>query len=83
MNSRESVRSMLTFDRTPENKGWTTIIKLTSYDNGILNINGQAIGNQFPETHRWLAAMRIAVQIIEEFEVQCTRNPVSSEIVPA
>jgi hypothetical protein len=66
------------FERTPENKGWQTVIKVALYDkNGIININGTPIGPKFNIAHRWLAAMRIASQIVEEFEVQCTQHQAS------
>ena len=74
MNSRKYIRSIMTLDRTPQDKGWVTKIEISCYDKGgILNINGTPIGEKFNEAHRWLAIIRIATQIIEEFEVQCSR----------
>ena len=51
MNSRKYIRSIMTLDRTPQDKGWVTKIEISCYDKGgILNINGTPIGEKFNET---------------------------------
>jgi len=65
-NSTKFIRSLLKVNRTPRNKGMELTIKIGVYDNGMVTVNGSPMssGN---ERATWLAANRVASQMIEIF----------------
>jgi hypothetical protein len=70
-NTREHVRNILDTKPTQEDVGLVCTIKITAYDNGMINVNGSPAGlTKIPgrSSEKWMHATRKVMQILEQFE---------------
>jgi hypothetical protein len=73
-NTLDHVRSLLKLERSAEDKAWVTFIKVAWYEEkDLVTINDTVIGG-LSMPRRWLAAVRLAVQLVEEFEYEVERR---------
>jgi hypothetical protein len=71
MASLESVRDVMDVASTPENVGLTLTVRLTAYDNGLMNVNGRVLrGSHQSEAQGYTNAAVIIAMMIADFQRQ-------------
>jgi hypothetical protein len=59
---------------TAQNKGLELTLRVTAYDNGMVQVDGvpinDIVNDRDPSAHGWLGAAEVAVLIISEFRRQ-------------
>ncbi len=71
MASLDSVRDIMDVRTSPEDVGLTLNISLTSYDNGLMNLNGRVIrGGHQDEVWGYTNAIQIITMMLSQFHRQ-------------
>lgn len=77
-NSVAFIRSLMNVEQTVENKGLAFTIKVSSYDNGMLRINGH--GFRPKGSDATLSVARQILQMLEELQTQMSQRKASYTI---
>ena len=68
---------------TPRGKGLTLTLRVTAYDNGMIEVDGVPVhaAPAYDPVHRWLCAAETALLILSEFRWQAeTRRKQKAEV---
>lgn len=72
----DRIRKAMTVAPTTQDKGLTLTIKVTAYDNGMVQVDGVPINEAptYDQAEGWLAAAEVAVSTINEFRKQVNKR---------
>ena len=71
--SIQTVREKMDVKETPNNKGLICTIRVTAYDNGVLEVDGRPVSTIDP-AHSWLSANEVIGMALVEFYRQCLKR---------
>ena len=78
----ERIRRSMTVDPTPNDKGLTLTLRVTAYDNGMVEVNGIPINKapSYDPGHGWMGASEVVMSTMNEFRRQVSkRRPLSGD----
>jgi hypothetical protein len=72
----ERIRRAMTVTPTPRDKGLTLTIRVTAYDNGMVEVDGIPINEApgYEAGHGWLGAAEIVITTMNEFRRQVDKR---------
>ena len=70
--SLERIRNSMSVERTPRDKGLVLTVRVTAYDNGMVQVDGIPINASpdYDQADGWLSAAEVTVMTINEFRRQ-------------
>lgn len=67
-NTREHIADIANIVELDSGRGMKCTIEITTYDKGMINVNGSPAGNTDRRSEKWMHATRKVMQILEQFE---------------
>lgn len=71
--SLKTVREKMDVKETPNNKGLICTIRVTAYDNGVLEVDGRPVST-IDAAHSWLGANEVIGMALAEFYRQVSKR---------
>ncbi len=74
--SLERIRQSMSVEPTPRDKGLTLTVRVTAYDNGMVEVDGIPINESpsYDPGHGWMGASEMVISTLNEFRRQATQR---------
>jgi hypothetical protein len=74
--SLERIRGSMTVEPTAKDKGLTLTLRVTAYDNGMVEVNGVPINEApaYDPGHGWMGASEVVMSTVNEFRRQASKR---------